>query len=97
MKHLPSDEEAEKSTTEKTDATASNIVQALVTNTSFEEDEDDEPTETEELMAKGSVKSSLYWKYFRTGGSYFMLFLLVLFFALAQISSSGCDYWVGYW
>ncbi|XP_058803038.1 ATP-binding cassette sub-family C member 4 isoform X2 [Phymastichus coffea] len=97
MKHLPSDEEAEKTTVADVDVTANNVQASFVTTPSFDEDEENEPTETEELMAKGNVKSSLYWKYFRAGASYFLLLMLVVCFVFAQISSSGCDYWVGYW
>ncbi|XP_011312621.1 multidrug resistance-associated protein 4 [Fopius arisanus] len=58
---------------------------------------DEEPDETEELMAKGKIASSLLWQYFRAGSSYFVLFAFVLFLILGQLGSSGSDYWVAHW
>jgi hypothetical protein len=62
-----------------------------------EDMEEDEPKETEELLAKGSVSWSLYWRYLRSGGSIFMIVTFLFCMILGQIGSSGCDYWVGYW
>ncbi|XP_015109904.1 multidrug resistance-associated protein 4 [Diachasma alloeum] len=56
-----------------------------------------EPEETEELMANGEVSSSLFWQYFRAGGSYFVLCVFFLLMILGQLGSSGSDYWVAYW
>lgn len=61
------------------------------------DDEETEPKETEELMAKGNVSKSLYWKYFRAGGSILMILTFIWSLVLGQIGSSGCDYWVAYW
>lgn len=61
------------------------------------DDEETEPKETEELMAKGNVSKSLYWKYFRAGGSVLMILTFIWSLVLGQIGSSGCDYWVAYW
>ncbi|KAG6794912.1 multidrug resistance-associated protein 4 [Apis mellifera caucasica] len=61
------------------------------------DDEETEPKETEELMAKGNVSKSLYWKYFRAGGSVLMILIFIWSLVLGQIGSSGCDYWVAYW
>lgn len=61
------------------------------------EDEEAEPEETVELMAKGNISKSLYWKYFRAGGSIFMILVFLSSFVFGQIGSSGCDYWVAYW
>lgn len=65
-----------------------------------DDDEDsinEEPQETEELMAKGQMLQSLYWKYFSTGNSIFMILLFFIYTVLGQLGSSGCDYWVAYW
>ncbi|XP_015127764.1 multidrug resistance-associated protein 4 [Diachasma alloeum] len=62
-----------------------------------ENEEGDEPEETEELMAKGKISRSLYWKYFKSSGSYFLLFMFFVFLLLGQLGSSGSDYWVAYW
>ncbi|XP_050594410.1 ATP-binding cassette sub-family C member 4-like isoform X2 [Bombus affinis] len=61
------------------------------------DDDETEPKETEELMAKGNVSKSLYWKYFRAGGSVLMILVFVWSLIFGQIGSSGCDYWVAYW
>ncbi|XP_011505689.1 PREDICTED: multidrug resistance-associated protein 4-like [Ceratosolen solmsi marchali] len=65
--------------------------------TSTDNENQEEPKETEELVAKGIVAKSLYWKYFRISGSYSLLFLLVIIIITAQLLSSSSDYWVAYW
>jgi hypothetical protein len=57
----------------------------------------EEPKETEELVAKGIAAKSLYWKYFQASGSYSLLFLLVIIIIIAQLLSSSSDYWIAYW
>ncbi|XP_017758049.1 PREDICTED: multidrug resistance-associated protein 4-like [Eufriesea mexicana] len=61
------------------------------------DDDEIEPQETEELMTKGNVSKSLYWKYFRAGGSILMIVTFIGSLILGQIGSSGSDYWVAYW
>lgn len=56
-----------------------------------------EPKETEELMAKGKLKKSIYRKYIRSGASVFMIIAFLCSMILGQFGSSGCDYWVAYW
>lgn len=73
---------------------ASNIIQ----NGNVDEDAREmEPQETEELLAKGSISKSLYWKYLRSGASISVILSFLCCMILGQIGSSGCDYWVGYW
>ncbi|XP_014237759.1 multidrug resistance-associated protein 4-like isoform X1 [Trichogramma pretiosum] len=102
---IPTAEELQESraASEETDETmdpangqAAPLAAVKQPNSNAENDEA-EPEETEELVAKGQLAKSLYLKYFRAGGSFFSLFLLVVCFVLAQVFSSGCDYWVGYW
>ncbi|XP_015127765.1 multidrug resistance-associated protein 4 [Diachasma alloeum] len=62
-----------------------------------EEKEEVEPKETEELMGKGKISKSLFWNYFKSSGSYFLLFMFFVFLLLGQLGSSGSDYWVAYW
>ncbi|XP_070149137.1 ATP-binding cassette sub-family C member 4 [Polyergus mexicanus] len=50
-----------------------------------------------EAMMHGQVSSKVYRQYFHYGGSYFILFVLLLFFIISQIATSGNDYWVSYW
>lgn len=66
----------------------------------LEEDEEDDGAEADEnaeLIAKGKLKASVYYKYFRAGGSICTLILLVLVLLIGQMASSGADYWVTYW
>ncbi|KAJ8684127.1 hypothetical protein QAD02_019919 [Eretmocerus hayati] len=97
LQHLPSGEDPEKSPSREIDELNSNAQGALVATSHDNEDEENEPQETEELMAKGHVAKSLFWRYFRAGGSYFMLLCSITCFILAQLSSSGCDFWIAYW
>lgn len=69
----------------------------IINNGNSRDDEDAEPQETEELMAKGNLASSLYWRYFRAGGSILMILCFVIALVLGQTGSSGSDYWVAYW
>ncbi|XP_012261830.2 ATP-binding cassette sub-family C member 4-like [Athalia rosae] len=62
-----------------------------------DENPEDEPKETEELMGKGRVSNSLYWTYFRAGGSIFSIFMVMFTLILGQLASSGTDYWLGFW
>lgn len=74
--------------------------QYIILQQSFEEEEDDEVEEADEnaeLMTKGKLKVSVYFKYFRSGASPFILFLLVLIFITGQMACSGTDFWVTYW
>lgn len=76
----------------------SDIVSDVASSGNVDEVEDEEePEETEELLAKGSMSNLIYWKYIRSGGSIFTIIIFLLFLIVGQIGSSGCDYWVGYW
>ncbi|XP_014219727.1 multidrug resistance-associated protein 4-like [Copidosoma floridanum] len=97
LRHLPSSGEEDKTVAGSVDSTSDNAQVSLVVDPKRDENEDKEPEETEELMAKGNVAKGLYWKYFRAGGSSLALAVLVLLFVVSQFSSSGCDYWTGYW
>ncbi|XP_046412545.1 ATP-binding cassette sub-family C member 4 isoform X1 [Neodiprion fabricii] len=68
-----------------------------ISNLNEDEDIEDEPKETDELMAKGGVSSMLYWQYFRAGGSTFMILMVIFTLILGQLASSGTDYWLSYW
>jgi len=50
-----------------------------------------------EEMMRGHLSSTVYKKYFHYGGSYFVLFMLVLIFIISQVATNGNDYWVSYW
>lgn len=76
----------------------SNPTSDIIQNDNINENtETAEPQETEELLAKGAISKSLYWKYFRSGTSVFTIIILLCLSIMGQIGSSGSDYWVGYW
>ncbi|KAJ8684192.1 hypothetical protein QAD02_019984, partial [Eretmocerus hayati] len=56
-----------------------------------------EPKETQELIAKGNMGGSLYWKFFKASRAYHLMVLLGLIFVVTQTSASGSDYWFAYW
>lgn len=60
-------------------------------------EEEQEPEETHELMEKGTMSGSVYKQYWHEGGSWALLLFLIFSLIIAQIASSGCDYWVTYW
>ncbi|XP_046989232.1 ATP-binding cassette sub-family C member 4-like isoform X1 [Schistocerca americana] len=62
-----------------------------------DEEEDEEAPDMIEATTKGKVKQSPYTGYFRAGTNYFVIFLIAILFALAQILASGVDYFVSYW
>jgi len=98
LETLMRNEEAYEKTKEllKTDASpTSDIIQS--DNINDEDTEETEPQETEELLVKGNLSKSLYWKYLRNGGSIIMIISFLFCIILGQIGSNGCDYWVGYW
>ncbi|XP_076166864.1 ATP-binding cassette sub-family C member 4 [Ptiloglossa arizonensis] len=69
----------------------------LSINSGNSKDDESDPQETEELMAKGSISKAIYWKYFRAGGSILMILSFMCTLILGQLGSSGSDYWVAYW
>ncbi|XP_020292124.1 probable multidrug resistance-associated protein lethal(2)03659 isoform X2 [Pseudomyrmex gracilis] len=87
--------ESPKRDTSPTNDTGFNLASDTANDSSDEEEV--EPEETEEFLAKGSISKSLYWKYIRSGASIIMIVVLLLFLVLGQIGSSGCDYWISYW
>ncbi|XP_015437285.1 PREDICTED: multidrug resistance-associated protein 4-like [Dufourea novaeangliae] len=55
------------------------------------------PTKDEETTALDRVSANVYFNYFKYGGSYFMLAMLVFAFICTQCATNGNDYWVSYW
>lgn len=43
------------------------------------------------------MAGSVYKQYWKEGGTVYLLLFLVFSLIIAQIASSGCDYWVTYW
>ncbi|XP_072762869.1 ATP-binding cassette sub-family C member 4 [Anoplolepis gracilipes] len=50
-----------------------------------------------ETMIHGMLSGKVYAEYLHHGGNYFILFVLLLFFIISQIATTGNDYWVSYW
>ncbi|KAL0132723.1 hypothetical protein PUN28_000454 [Cardiocondyla obscurior] len=96
---LKRDEEFNEKTKEslEIDTSLTSAIKIKNDNSIDEESEEAEPEETEELLAKGSLPKSLYWKYFHSGSSIIMLISFLFCMIVGQIGSNGCDYWVGYW
>ncbi|XP_023246593.1 multidrug resistance-associated protein 4-like [Copidosoma floridanum] len=63
----------------------------------FQSEENEESSAAEELLAKGKMKKTVYWKYFKACGSYTLLLSTLVCFVLAQVLISGSDYWLAYW
>ncbi|KAL7300052.1 hypothetical protein TKK_0007062 [Trichogramma kaykai] len=107
MKHLPSEENEEEDNNEKIEEkklqkTTSSSEIAVTTidskdSTATNANNSKDPSETQELIAKGKVPKRVYLKYFTAGASYFTLAILLLSFVLTQLSVSGFDYWLSYW
>lgn len=58
---------------------------------------DDQPKETEELLAKGYIKKSIYLRFIEAAGSKIMLISVILSFMIAVSSISAFDYWQIAW
>lgn len=69
----------------------------IVPDSDDDYDDQEEPKETKELVAKGSIKKSLYWKYLKANRSIFLLLFTVFLCVIAQLACSGSDYWIAYW
>ncbi|XP_026323955.1 probable multidrug resistance-associated protein lethal(2)03659 isoform X2 [Hyposmocoma kahamanoa] len=60
-------------------------------------EENEEPTESEELMEKGRVSGSVYLAYFRYGGGWCLLLWTIIGIILAQVVTSFSDLWLSHW
>lgn len=60
-------------------------------------EDENEPKETEELMAKGALSGKVYIEYIKSGGSMLMMFFLVFLLSIAQGSNNAGDLWLTYW
>ncbi|CAH0557612.1 unnamed protein product [Brassicogethes aeneus] len=60
-------------------------------------EEEREPEETEELMAKGALSSQVYTEYCKAGGNVFVIMFFVFLFAIAQASNNAGDIWLRFW
>nr|CAD7442940.1 unnamed protein product [Timema bartmani] len=55
------------------------------------------PEEAKELRTRGKLNFSVYGAYFSAGGSCFAVFFMFFVAFLAQVLSSGTDYWLSFW
>nr|CAD7197499.1 unnamed protein product [Timema douglasi] len=55
------------------------------------------PEETKELRTRGKLNFSVYGAYFSAGGGCFAVFFMFFVAFLAQVLSSGTDYWLSFW
>lgn len=65
-----------------------------------EEDEEKEEIkikDMQEASSKGNVKGSLIWRYLFAGGNFFFVSIVVILYALAQLTASAVDYFVSFW
>lgn len=62
-----------------------------------DEDEEDGPEIDKEKTRSGSIGFQVYWRYLRSGGGYFSIFVLIALFVLSQGSANAGDYFVTYW
>ncbi|KRT79020.1 ABC transporter ATP-binding protein [Oryctes borbonicus] len=98
LKRSASEEELERSTYEKQTIRKRLLsIDSTQSSNIDNENENAEPVETQELMEKGAITSSLYKKYFTAGAPIIALILLILLIIIAQMFSNAADLWVTYW
>lgn len=54
------------------------------------------PEETDELIEKGSISTSVYFDYIKAGGA-FLSFILVTMLLVAQSVTNASDIWLTHW
>ena len=65
--------------------------------TSSVDDAPQNAMEVEEKRAEGSIGMRIYRAYFKAGGGYCIVAIVLLFFLVAQMSASAGDYFLSYW
>lgn len=63
------------------------------------QDKNDKPFTriTDEQKKLGSVGIGIYFRYFKAGGSYVIIFLLIVGFLVTQVLFNFTDYWLSQW
>ncbi|PSN33294.1 hypothetical protein C0J52_21150, partial [Blattella germanica] len=71
----------------------------ILNNSWFGDDVDDLDDEeaVQESRGVGTISWKTYWTYFRAGGNICFLLMTLVTLVVAQISTSGADYWVTLW
>lgn len=62
-----------------------------------ESENEENPEMEKEWMGRGTIKAKVYGEYFKSGGNWFMILMLVLSFLLSQSSANGGEYFLSYW
>ncbi|KAB0798124.1 hypothetical protein PPYR_09117 [Photinus pyralis] len=62
-----------------------------------DKDEEDEPQETQELVEKGAISSSLYLEYVRAGGPIVLLLFCLFMLIISQVANNSTDIWLSKW
>lgn len=62
-----------------------------------ESDDEETPVMEKETVSQGSIKGYVYAEYFKSGGNWFMILLLVLSFLISQCIANGGEYFLSYW
>jgi hypothetical protein len=60
-------------------------------------EDDENGEENQESRSNGTISWRTYWQYFSSGGSICFLLSTLIIFILAQVSTSGADFWVSFW
>lgn len=70
---------------------------SITSNNWFGDDMDESDEENHESRNVGTISWKTYWQYFSAGRSICFLFMTVFMLILAQVSTSGADFWVTFW
>ncbi|KAF7279579.1 hypothetical protein GWI33_006975 [Rhynchophorus ferrugineus] len=60
-------------------------------------EDEDEPEIEKENQGVGKISASTYLQYFKAGGNFCTVMILILAFVLSQLSANGAEYYVTYW
>lgn len=63
----------------------------------FGDDMDECDEENQESRNIGTISYRTYWQYFSAGGSVCFFLATAFMLILAQVITSGADYWVTFW
>ncbi|KAF5273657.1 hypothetical protein FQR65_LT04657 [Abscondita terminalis] len=73
------------------------LLSVISRDSTIDEEDEQEPEETQELMEKGAISSSLYLAYMRAGGPLLVVLFFFFILILAQCFCNACDLWVTSW
>ncbi|KAK5645931.1 hypothetical protein RI129_004395 [Pyrocoelia pectoralis] len=70
---------------------------SIISHESVQQEDENEPQETQELVEKGAISSSVYLAYIRAGGPIVLLVCFIVMLILAHMAYMSCDIWLRYW